>query len=350
VRGADGRAVAGGVAELVRVPIGGHDQWLSLRGRSADAPVLMYLEGGPGGSAVGSARVVFSELEQDFVVAVYEQRGTGKSADAIEPTSTLTLDRAVEDTAAVARYLARRFAEEKVYLLGESWGSTLGVLTVQRYPQLFHAYIGSGQMVSQRETDSRLYDAVLAHAAATHDEALARTMRGYGRPPYRDPLGYATVMAYYDVLEPYSEPAAYRALADRPGNDVGMMGVLASEYTWMDRVNVVRGFVDTFALVYPQLQGIDFRRDVRRLEVPVYVLLGDHELPARADLVPEWLAGLSAPRVTLQRWADSAHAPHAQEFQRFHRFMLDTVVPQTYPGGAAGGSAGDGPAVAATSV
>jgi pimeloyl-ACP methyl ester carboxylesterase len=181
-------------------------------------------------------------------------------------------------------------------------------------------------MVSQRETDSRLYDDVLAYAAKTGDDDLARTMRSFGRPPYRDPLAYAFVMGYYEKLAPFTEPAAYRALGARPGNQVGMMGLKASEYNMIDKVGVVRGLIDTFAVTYPQLQGIDFRRDVRRLDVPVYVILGDHELPARSALVPQWLDGLSAPRVVLERYHDSAHAPHATEYQRFHRFMVDTVL------------------------
>jgi pimeloyl-ACP methyl ester carboxylesterase len=331
ILGADGKRLAGSVAELVKVRVGGHDQWLSLRGRSADNPVLLYLEGGPGGSSVGASRVVFSELEEDFVVAVYEQRGAGKSYPAFEPAATLTPDQAVADTTEVVHYLRHRFAEDKVYLLGESWGTTLGVLTVQRHPELFHAYLGSGQMVSQRETDSRLYDDVLAYAAATGDEKLARTMRSYGRPPYRDPLAYAFVMGYYEKLAPFTENAAYRELGRRPGNRVGVMGLLAPEYSMIDRVGVVRGLIDTFDVTYPQLQDIDFRRDVRRLDVPVYVLLGDHELAARAALVPQWLAGLTAPRIVLEHYHESAHAPHAQEYRRFHRFMVDTVLPQTYP-------------------
>jgi pimeloyl-ACP methyl ester carboxylesterase len=331
IHGTDGAPLAGSVAELVTVRAGGHDEWLSVRGRSVDAPVLLYLEGGPGGSGVGSSHIVFGELEQDFVVAVYEQRGAGKSYPAFEPAATLTLDQAIADTTEVVNYLRRRFAEDKVYLLGESWGTTLGVLTVQRHPELFHAYLGSGQMVSQRETDGRLYDDVLAYAARTRDDALARRMRAFGRPPYRDPLAYAVVMGYYEKIEPYTPPAAYVDLGNRPGNGVGPMGIRASEYGLIDRVNVVRGLVDTFGVLYPQLQGVDFRRDVTRLDVPVYVLLGDHELAARAALVPQWLAGLSAPRVVLERYHDSAHAPHAQEFQRFHRFMLDTVLVQTYP-------------------
>ena len=116
---------------------------------------------------------MFEELSRDFVVVSWDQRGTGKSYAAIDPVPALTLDQAVSDTIELTNHLRARFGEDKIYLLGESWGSTLGVLAVQRRPDLYHAWIGSGQMVSQRETDRRLYHDVLALAAQTGDAALA---------------------------------------------------------------------------------------------------------------------------------------------------------------------------------
>ncbi len=131
---AHGNAVPGSIAELVDVPIGGHDQSIMLRGVSAVAPVLLFLEGGPGGTGIGRIRNSGEDLEQKFVVATWDQRGTGKSYDALEPASTLTLDQMVQDTLAVTTYLRERFDKEKIYLVGSSWGTIIGTLAVQRPP------------------------------------------------------------------------------------------------------------------------------------------------------------------------------------------------------------------------
>ena len=108
--------------------------------------------------------MLLEPLTADFVVAVWDQRGSGKSYGALDPTSSLTLQQAVADTVELSEYLRTRFGEQKIYLLGESWGTTLGVLAVQDRPDLFHAYIGSGQMVSQRETDRIIWRDLLAYA------------------------------------------------------------------------------------------------------------------------------------------------------------------------------------------
>ena len=111
----------------------------------------------PGGTGIGRIRNSGEDLEQGFVVATWDQRGTGKSYDALDPTDTLTVEQMVADTLEVTNYLRDRFDEEKIYLVGSSWGTTIGVLAVQRSPELFHAYVGTGQMVDQFETDGLMY-------------------------------------------------------------------------------------------------------------------------------------------------------------------------------------------------
>ncbi len=327
--GADGAPLPGSVAALEPVILGGQEQWILVRGVSRDAPVLLYLAGGPGQSDLPYARVLLADLVQDFVVVSWDQRGTGKSYPALEPTATLTPDRAVSDLIELTEILRARFGEERIYLLGESWGSTLAVLAAQRRPELYHAVLGSGQMVSQRETDRRLYRDVLAHAAATGDEALTRRMQAYGEPPYDSVYAYGTVMGLYDALAgDYTPPAAYR----ERGRDahLGFMGVGGSEYDLIDKVNVLRGLLDMFSVLYPQLQQVDFRRDVPRLEVPLYVFDGGHELAARRDLARVWFEQLDAPIKRLYTFEDGGHSVAFEHFQDLHRILVETVLPETY--------------------
>ena len=330
VLGADGQPVPGSIAELTTVELGGREQSILVRASDAEDPVLLYLSGGPGQSDLGYGRVLLEPLVADFVVVVWDQRGTGTSYGALDPTDTLTLDRAVADTVELSSLLADRFDEERIYLLGESWGSTLGVLAAQQRPDLFHAYIGSGQMVSQRVTDQIIWRDLLAYAERTESWELYDQVLTFGEPPYRDtPWSNSIVMGSYPLLETaYDPPADYIERGVSSG--IGPYGVLASEYGFVDKVNALRGLLDTFSLMYPQLQEIDFRADVPALDVPVYVLDGEHELRGRRDLALEWFAGLSAPTKELVTYADSGHSVVFEQADAFHRLMVDEIVPATY--------------------
>jgi proline iminopeptidase len=329
VTGPDGNALPGSIAELTKVRLGGHDQWIEIRAASPDKPVLLYLSGGPGQSDLPFSRVFFADLARDFVVVGWDQRGTGKSYPALDQES-LTLERAVADTIELTDYVRARFDERKIYLLGESWGTILSVLAAQQRPDLYHAFIGSGQMVSVRETDRRLYHDLIAYAVQTGDTALADQLRRYGEPPYGSIYGNAFVFKHYDKLyKPYGPPPSYVRRGESSG--IGPWGLLGSEYTLVERVNVLRGLADMFAIMYPQIQGIDFRRDVPRLEVPVYILDGQAELSARRDLALEWYDQVQAPQKRLFSFEEAAHAVAFEQFEAFHRIMTETVLPETYP-------------------
>jgi len=327
----DGEPIPGSIAVLERVRLGGHDQWISIRGESPDNPVLLYLSGGPGQSDLPFSRVLFEDLAEDFIVVGWDQRGTGKSYPALDPVSTLTLDRAIEDTAELSRYLGERFDEERIYLIGESYGTFLGVLTLQRYPELYHGYVASGQMVDPLETTKRLHQDVLAYAAETGDEALAEQMRAFGEPPYHNTFANAFVMGYYEALAtPYTPPRAYIEKGQAAG--IGPWGILASEYRFMEKLGVLRGLMALFDVMWPQMLDANFQRDVTRLDVPVYVLDAEQELAARRDLALEWFELLEAPRKRIYTIENAGHSVAFEHFEELHRILKEEVLPETYPG------------------
>lgn len=141
------------MAELTTVRLGGHDLGLMIRGTSTDNPVLLFMAGGPGGSEFGAMRRHLSALEKHFTVVTWDQRGSGTSYAELDLTETVSLDGYVSDTIELTNYLRDRVDKDDIYLLGQSWGTTLGVLAVQERPDLYRAFVGAGQMVSQLATD-----------------------------------------------------------------------------------------------------------------------------------------------------------------------------------------------------
>ncbi len=245
-----------------------------IRGTSTHNPVLLFLAGGPGGTELGAMRRHGQALEQDFVVVTWDQRGTGKSYDSLDPTSTLTLQQAVDDTIEVTNYLRDRFGQDKIYLLGQSYGTILGVLAAQQHPELYRAYIGVGQMVDPRETDGVFYQDSLAWARRTGNTTLVDQLTASGPPPYTDMLDYEPSLTNAQVY-PY----------DHSRNSEGAGGfsenLCVNEYTLLEQAHAFAGFFDVFTVLYPQLQDIDFRTDATQLAVPVYLIEGRYEAPGR---------------------------------------------------------------------
>jgi proline iminopeptidase len=323
--GADGGQVAGSIAEIVDVPAGGHDQAIMLRGVSTQAPVLLFLEGGPGGTGIGRIRNSGQDLEQDFVVATWDQRGTGKSYDALEPTSTLTVGQMVEDTLEVTEYLRGRFNEQKIYLVGSSWGTILGTLAVQRSPELFHAYVGTGQMVDPFETDQLMYAESLKDAKARGDEDMVTALQNLGEPPYNSTLDYPVAIASNPKLMNFQHGPDYSASSEYPSS------LFVGEYTLLEQLRGMAAIAETFNVLYPQLSGTDFRTDVPTLGVPVYIVQGRHEAAGRESLARAWYDRLAAPSKNYIQFADSGHTPPFDEPGHFAELMSGVLTATTVP-------------------
>ncbi|MEQ8719054.1 MAG: alpha/beta hydrolase [Acidimicrobiales bacterium] len=327
ITGPDGEKVAGSIAELTSVEIGGHDLAMMIRGHDADAPVLLFLAGGPGGSEMGAMRNHLPELEEHFVVVTWDQRGTGKSYTELDPTSTLTLEGAVSDTIEVTEYLRDRFDRDRIHLVGQSWGSILGVLAAQQHPEMYASFTGTGQMVSPLETDTIFWEDTLAWARANGDDGLVEELTSIGPPPYENFLHYETALSHEHEVYPY----------DHSQNSEGEGGfsenLLEEEYTLTEQVHLLGAFMDTFTTLYPQIQHIDFRLDAPSLDVPVFFAQGTHEADGRAEPFAQWYEMLDAPVKELVVLDTSGHRPLFEQPDEFVDFMVDVVLPATGGGG-----------------
>lgn len=331
ILGADGKPLPGSIAVMEKVRLGGVEQWLIIRGEDVNKPVLLFVSGGPGGSESARVTRFNQELEKHFVVVLWEQRGCGKSYPSLNPKSALTVEQYANDIIELTDMLRARFSEEKVYLVGHSWGSIIGVRAAQARPDLFYAYIGTSQMVDVRKTDQLIYQAVLDYSHKMGDMGFVKTLQAQGEPPYfgKSPIQpYATLFGReYAIFEGPTNKSPEFA----QDGDILLLMAKQPEYGWIDRLNYLLGLMNTFNAVYPQLQEMDFRRDALHFEIPVYLILGRNDMNNPYQIPEEYFHLLEAPSKLLTFFEDSGHGMIWQEAEKFHDIMIHTVLPDTYP-------------------
>lgn len=322
ITGPDGEPLPGSVAELTEVEIGGNELDLMIRGTDRDSPVLLYLAGGPGGTELGAMRNHLEGLEERFVVVTWDQRGSGKSYDELSPAGTLTFASAIEDTIELTEHLRERFGEERIYLIGQSYGSLLGIAAADLRPELYEAFIGTGQMVSPRATDRIFYADTLEWARENGEEGLVEHLEEIGPPPYDSILDYEAVAAREPDVYPF----------DRTGNSEGRGGfsenLFVEEYTLLEQIHNLAAFIDTYSALYPHLQDVDLRESTTELDVPVFLIQGEHEARGRAEPARQWFRRLEAPTKELIVIEGAGHRPLFQEPERFLE-AIDEVLART---------------------
>lgn len=316
------KPISGSIASLEKVNLNGTEQWISIRGQDTTKPILLHLGmGGPGGGGFAT-RSLFTPLEKDFVVVSWDEPGTGKSYNA-KPISELTTQGFVDDAHALTLHLRERFHQEKIYIYGVSWTSILGVWLVQEYPDLYYAYIGNGQMVNTTQNDVMGYELALEYLAEKGDTKMLDTLRRNGPPPYKGADMLGKYVAYLDTLNEYMNAPRYTVV-------VPIIPFIAAEYGYVDKINHTRGLVDSFPVVYPQLENLDFKTQAAKLEVPVYIFAGRDDVNAMSLLVEEYFNLLEAPRKELI-WLQGGHGLDGGNIHQFVDVMVNMVLAETYP-------------------
>lgn len=319
----NGTVLKGSIAELKQIDINGSKQWITIRGNSTDKPILLFLAGGPGGSQLAATRIKLKELEKHFIVVNWDQPGSGKSFNAVSKKD-LTAKRYVNDGVELTKYLKNRFNKDKIYVVGESWGSALGILLVKECPELYYGFIGTGQMISFLETEKTDYELAKKLAKDNRDFDVVQKLDKQSPPPYYGSDVTWKSASYLMYLS--KQMSKNSQISNRGYNTLSEVG--APEYGIYDKVNYFRGIVTTFNNVYPQLYNIDFRNDAEKINVPMYFFIGRHDINAPTSLVEDYYNKLKAPSKELIWFEHSGHDPWRNESDKFVQSMVDISLNQ----------------------
>lgn len=306
------------IAALERTPLGGVPQTILLRGRDRSRPVLLFVHGGPGFGQLPIARRFSDLLEEHFVVVNWDQRGAGASCAGIN-FGSLTQERMVDDALELSEQLGTRFGGGKIFLLGHSWGSVVGALAVQKRPELFHAYVGLGQVVNGRRNEELSYAFVLEEAKRRKDaEALAELVAI--APPYATREVLATQRRWLNE---------YRGsiYAMERAREVLPAALFGREYTLATRLRFLSCFQRSLDQLWGGLDRFDALTQIPRLEVPVFLFAGRHDWNTPVALVEEWAATLEAPLVEIVWFEAAGHFASIEAPEEFQRQLIEKLTP-----------------------
>ncbi len=297
-------------------------QGMFLQSKDTGSPVLLILHGGPGSPEISFELQYPTGLDDLFTVCWWEQRGSGISYHSDIPRDTMTVEQMIDDTLIVVDYLRERFNKEKIYLMGHSWGSLLGVLTVQRAPELFHAYIGTGQVARQAESEKLAYSYMLEQFRNAGNKKMVRRLENIpidkGAPVDIRYLGTRTAgMTKLGVGIMHQWTSLTKAV---------MIVVRCKEYSWSEKMRYAKGGSLSLSCLWDAVAQSDLFEQVPRLETPVYVLQGIFDYQVSYALAKEYLQAVEAPLKGFYTFENSAHSPCFEEPEKMCRILSEDVL------------------------
>ncbi|HRB81912.1 MAG TPA: alpha/beta hydrolase [Nitrospira sp.] len=302
--------------------VDGAKLFLMTRGENRGAPILLWLHGGPGGAERPLFRYFNSELERHFVVAYWDQRGAGRSFDSEADPHQLTVSRHLADLDTVVDHLRQTLGQDKVVIVGHSWGSMLGLLYSQQHPEKVAAYIGVAQVVSWLKTQQGQYDFSLAESTNRKDEAALTHLHNIGPPPYKT---FDQQHKLYTLMNQYGggfhkQPCKICVITK--GMAIGLV-------TPWELISIHRGFHATVDAMTPELLRFDLEQAVPRVEVPVSFFLGRYDRQVDSAIAARYFDTLQAPRKDLVWFEASAHNIPFEEPDTFNRAVIEHAQAKT---------------------
>lgn len=307
-----------GFQETTFVSLGGVPQWIQIRGDDRKNPVLLVVHGGPGVS-VSPVSALLRPWEKYFTVVLWDQRDAGKTFVRNGPDREMTLSRVAKDGIELSAFLRRHLGKRKIVVLGISWGTMVGLRMAHDRPDLFSAYVGTGQVVSIAEKEPVDYDATMARLRAAHDEAGIRALTAAGRPPYRS----------------VDQIMVERSLSDRHDiaserNLLGNMlpvALVAPGWSLWDLYETLQAPKYAEAATFDADASYDARQLGTRYALAFFIINGSEDHITPTDLAKRYFDTIQAPTSAFVVIAGAGHSAAITEPDRFLRALVTRVRP-----------------------
>ncbi len=324
--GENGEPLEGSLSEKAFVNINGVKQGMFIQSKDVSHPVLLYLHGGMPDYFLTEKYP--TGLEDIFTVIWWEQRGSGLSYSADIPRESLNVDQMISDTLVLTDYLRERFHQDKIYLMGHSGGTFIGIQAAARAPEKYYAYIGVAQMANQLKSEKLAYDYML------------QQFRQNGNTDMVKKLEAAPVTMEGGVPQEYVAMLRDQAMHMLGGGSMHNMNSVVTgiilpsfaspQYTLGEKINTWTGKSRSgVAALFGTMTSTDLSRTLPELTIPVYLLEGQYDLTCGYSVAKEYFAVLKAPVKGFYTFENSAHSPIFEEPERVQQILREDVLKGT---------------------
>ena len=308
-----------GIDEAKYVEIGGIAQWITIRGEDRKNPVLLLLHGGPGDATNPWGYAGFRSWMKRFTVVQWDQRGAGRTLGRNGPSlaPTITIERMTQDGIELAELLRKTLGKEKILLVGHSWGSTLGVFMAKARPELFHAFVGTGQVADPARNYAVAYEALLGHAERVGERRAISELREVGPPPYPDRRGYAVQRRWSNLFE-----GADFFIASMMG-----LALTAPGYSMRDVNDWLEGQGLSGERLVPRTSVLEAKSLGGEFALPVFVIQGAEDFTTPTSLARGFVDSIRAPRKEFVALDGGGHFAIFMKQDLFLKELVARVLP-----------------------
>ena len=236
----------------------------------------------------------------------------------------MTLDRFVEDCNELIDYLRNRFHTQKVFIVGHSGGTVIGIKTAYKYPEKIHAYVGVAQIINEYEQQKISYNFLVEEAEKSGDSGRQNAIKTIGPPPYEPPKKFLEMAGY---VAKYGRFLHSKSMTDML---ILTLNFLTSpEYSLSEGIRTFRnkGFDFTYNAMWEELKNVNLTKEIQSIKVPIYFFEGKYDLTTPTVVVEKFYDNLNAEKgKKLFIFENSAHFPMMEEKEKYEELLTNVVL------------------------
>jgi pimeloyl-ACP methyl ester carboxylesterase len=296
------------------VDINGIKQWICVRGEHRGNPIILFLHGGPGSPESAMACKKYErEIEESFIMVHWEQRGTAKSYSGEMKGKKLLFDDLVKDALSLTELLTSTYHKKKIFLIGHSFGTLIGVEAISRRPDLYRAYLGVGQIVNSIDQENISREFVIEHLKSDGNTKAIQELQAIGCAPYKN--------TKHDM---FLERQYLKLSGGWVANNYSLGKLIQDAlfcpyYSIRDYSRAYEGAMYSLdQMLNDEYWNIALDRTRTTFALPVYFISGTRDFNTPAILVRSYFASIAAPQKEMVLVEGCGHLVNFEEPRRFN--------------------------------
>lgn len=304
------------ISELTKVDINGASLEVMIRGNNRNNPVLIFVHGGPCCSEIPYVRKYQENLEKDFTIVHYDQRGSGKSYEFGEDYSTVTATTHTDDLITLTEYIKEYLGKEEVVLLGHSYGTYIATMAAAKRPDLYQAYVGIGQMSNTIESELSSLEKCIVEAENVGDEEVIADLN-----KLESSIRQGQAITPRNYVREYGFAA--RKIDDNA--DYLKAFLFGSEYSLLDAIRFYTASIKYQDDLIQEALSNPITDIVTQINIPVYFVMGKYDGMTSPEVAEKYLYSLTGEGTKeFILFDESAHYPQFEEEEAFYQWIKAT--------------------------
>jgi pimeloyl-ACP methyl ester carboxylesterase len=291
------------VDKTITLNINGSRQSIRLCAVRPELPPLLVVQAGPALPLLHEVPKFqrLLNLENDFLVGYWEQRGCGNVSR--DDAHSVSLAQQVEDLRSVLRWFHEE-TRQRIVVLGISIGGTISLQAVEQEPDRVKAVVVISPDAQTSVSDAAAHAFLQDQAMSPDHHRLRQRVLTLGPPP---------------VLDPASFQRRARLLADLGTIEYGrtfsqltreLFVALIRTYGVVGSLRALRNMPIVQRKLLPEIASLNLFDRPPRIRVPVHYVFGEQDVLTPTSVVKDLPAAIGAPGTTVVRLANAGHFLH----------------------------------------